>query len=102
MDWTPILEEVQKGIAALVGLLIGWLLLKIGKMVGASTEHANVVTTELLVKQLVKAAEQLYGAGTGEEKLRYVQGQAAKLGLDVTLSQIEAAVHELTAQRSGD
>ena len=44
----------------------------------------------------VYAAEQLYGAGAGKEKLIYVKGQLAKKGYKVDVDEIEAAVRELT------
>lgn len=44
----------------------------------------------------VYAAEQLYGAGNGKEKLQYVKAQLAKKGFTVDIDQIEAAVQELT------
>lgn len=44
----------------------------------------------------VYAAEQLYGAGKGKEKLQYVKAQLAKKGFTVDIDQIEAAVQELT------
>ena len=44
----------------------------------------------------VYAAEQLYGAGAGKEKLMYVKGQLAKKGYRIDVDEIEAAVKELT------
>jgi hypothetical protein len=49
------------------------------------------------VSVAVYAAEQLYGAGAGKEKLMYVKGQLAKKGYHVDIDEIEAAVLELTA-----
>jgi hypothetical protein len=48
------------------------------------------------VSVAVYAAEQLYGAGAGKEKLMYVKGQLAKKGYHVDIDEIEAAVRELT------
>lgn len=47
------------------------------------------------VSVAVYAAEQLYGAGAGKEKLMYVKGQLAKKGYRVDIDEIEAAVREL-------
>lgn len=49
-----------------------------------------------LLLELVQAAEQIYGPGTGSAKRRYVLQQARQRGYpDVTRQQVEAAVHEL-------
>lgn len=48
-----------------------------------------------LVDSLVKAAEQMYGAGQGERKKAYVKANAPA---GVSDAMIEAAVHELTAR----
>lgn len=47
------------------------------------------------MRTLVFAAEQIYGAGRGGEKLQYVKQQLQKQGFDVDVNQIEAAVCEL-------
>ena len=46
------------------------------------------------IKVLVFAAEQLYGAGKGEEKMRYVKQQLQMRGFDIDVPEIEAAVGE--------
>lgn len=43
-------------------------------------------------RMLVYAAEQLYGAGQGAAKLRYVERELAKRGLKADTAAIEAAV----------
>jgi len=49
-----------------------------------------------LLYELVKAAEQIYGAGNGPAKLRYVEEQATRRGLGgVTRDAIEASVWDL-------
>ena len=50
-----------------------------------------------LLLELVKAAEQIYGAGNGEAKMRYVQEQAARRGAgEVDRDTVEAAVYDLS------
>lgn len=44
---------------------------------------------------LVYAAEQIYGAGKGDAKMQYVQDELENRGLNIDLSVIEAAVHEM-------
>jgi hypothetical protein len=48
-----------------------------------------------LLTALVQAAEQVFGPGTGRQKLDYVTQQAAAHGLNVTFAQIEGAVYQL-------
>jgi hypothetical protein len=50
-----------------------------------------------LVTDLVQAAEQVYGAGTGSQKMAYVVQQAQAQGLaGVTPAHVEAAVYKLS------
>lgn len=49
---------------------------------------------ESVVKSLVYAAEQIFGAGSGEEKLQYVIDRLRAMGYTVDLSLIEATVKE--------
>lgn len=44
---------------------------------------------------LVYAAEQLYGAGKGDAKLAYVQGELESRGMKVDAAAIEAMVREM-------
>ena len=44
---------------------------------------------------LVYAAEQIFGAGKGELKLDYVEGELLNRGLKVDMAAIEAAVREM-------
>ena len=66
IDLTPILEAIIALIAALVTYkLIPWL-----KARTTESQQAILMAT---VRTLVYAAEQLYGAGKGKEKLQYVK-----------------------------
>ena len=42
------------------------------------------------------AAEQMFGAGNGKEKLMYAKGRLAEKGFKIDIDEIEAAVRELT------
>ena len=44
---------------------------------------------------LVYAAEQVYGAGRGDVKMKYVQDELESRGLSIDLPAIEAAVREM-------
>lgn len=103
MDWQPILDKVQETLAILVGLLLAWLIARVKNWVDAHTQQAQEVMATWRVRELVQAAEQLFGDGTGKAKLDYVVDAAQRLGFDVTREQIEAAVYEQTAKKgSGD
>ena len=89
IDMTQLFQAVIGFLAALVTYkLIPWI-----------QARTTVQQQELLraaVSVAVYAAEQLYGAGSGKEKLMYVKGQLAKKGYRVDIDEIEAAVRELT------
>lgn len=92
-DITPIVNAV----VALVGVVITTILIPYvrGKITAAQAER-----TSQIIKTLVAAAEQIYGAGTGESKLAYVESMLGKYGIkvdagnvsDTVRAQIEAAV----------
>lgn len=85
IDLTPIFQAIIALIAALVCYkLIPW--------IKARTTEAQQDNYKALVKTLVFAAEQIYGAGKGKEKLNYVKLRLAEKGFDVDVDAIEAAV----------
>ena len=90
IDLTPIFQAVLGILAALIThKLIPW--------IKARTTAQQQDLLRAAVSVTVYAAEQLYGAGAGKEKLMYVKGQLAKKGYHVDIDEIEAAVLELTA-----
>ena len=89
IDLTPLFQAVIAFLAALVSYkLIPW--------IQARTTAQQQELLRAAVSVAVYAAEQLYGAGAGKEKLMYVKGQLAKKGYHVDVDEIEAAVRELT------
>ena len=85
IDLTPFFQAVLALLAALITYkLIPW--------IKARTTESQQATIRALVKTLVFAAEQIYGAGNGKEKLRYVQGALEEAGFDINADEIEAAV----------
>ncbi len=89
IDLTPLFQAVIAFLAALVTYkLVPW--------VQARTTAQQQEMLRAAVSVAVYAAEQLYGAGSGKEKLMYVKGQLAKKGYRVDIDEIEAAVRELT------
>ena len=89
IDLTPLFQAVIGFLAALVTYkLIPW--------IQARTTAQQQELLRAAVSVAVYAAEQMYGAGAGKDKLMYVKGQLAKKGYHIDLDEIEAAVHELT------
>ena len=87
IDLTPIFQAIIALLAALVTYkLIPWI-----KSKTTAQQQANLQAT---VRVLVFAAEQLYGAGAGHEKLEYVKQELERRGFTVDPSAIEGAVAE--------
>lgn len=87
INLTPIFQAIIALLAALITYrLIPW--------IKARTTNEQQTTLKVLVRTLVFAAEQMYGAGAGREKLEWVQYQLRMAGFDVDVAEIEAAVYE--------
>ena len=89
IDLTPLFQ-------ALIGILATLITHKLIPWIQARTTAQHQEMLRAAVSVAVYAAEQLYGAGAGKEKLMYVKGQLAKKGYKVDIDEIEAAVRELT------
>ena len=88
IDLTPIFNAIITLLAALVTYkLIPW--------IKAKTTNEQQQRLTAVVRTLVFAAEQLYGAGKGEQKLDYVSEQLAKRGFIIDRAEIEAAVKQM-------
>ncbi len=87
IDLTPIFKALVLLIAALITYrLIPW--------IKAKTTNEQQKGMRALVRTLVYAAEQLFGAGNGPQKLEYVKMKLIAAGFDVDIDEIEAAVKE--------
>lgn len=85
IDLTPICQAIIALLAALVTYkLVPWI-----KSKTTAEQQALLSAT---VKTLVYAAEQLYGAGKGAEKLDYVIAELEERGFTADRAEIEAAV----------
>ena len=85
IDLTPIFQAIITLLAALVTYkLIPW--------IRSKTNQNQQEMMRAMVKTFVFAAEQIYGAGKGKEKLEYVKNALQEAGFDVNLDEIEAAV----------
>ena len=85
IDLTPIFQAIIALLAALVTYkLIPW--------IKSRTTAEQQALLNATVKTLVFAAEQLYGAGRGAEKLDYVVKELEERGFTADRAAIEAAV----------
>ena len=88
IDLTPIFQAIIALLAAIITYkLIPWIKSR------TTVEQQGLLSAT--VRTLVFAAEQLYGAGKGAEKLDYVVAEMEKRGFTADRAQIEAAVAEL-------
>lgn len=87
IDLTPILLAVIALMAAIITpYLVRWIKSK------TTLEQRRVMLSVL--ESMVHAAEQLYGAGRGQEKLAYVVEQMGLRGYTADVAEIEAAVKQ--------
>ena len=94
IDLMPIIQAIIALLAAIVTYwLIPWI-----KARTAAQQQANI---RAAVKVLVFAAEQIYGAGNGKDKLRYVEEKLKEQGFRIDADEIEAAVGEYLNYRTG-
>jgi hypothetical protein len=93
IDLTPLFQ-------AIVALLAGLITYKLIPWIKAHTSEAQQITLETAARIGVFAAEQLYGASRGDQKLKYVRAFLRGKGYDVNAEEvkntIEAMVQELS------
>lgn len=87
IDITPIIN-------AIIALLAAIVTVKVIPWIKARTTNEQQANIKAVVKTLVFAAEQLYGAGGGAEKLAWVTHELKTRGYTVDPVEIEAAVAE--------
>lgn len=87
INLTPILQAVIVLLATLITYkLVPWI-----KSKTTAQQQENL---RAAVRVLVFAAEQIFGAGKGKEKLEYVCEKLRERGYDVSLPDIEAMVYQ--------
>lgn len=87
INLTPIFQAVIALLAALITYrLIPW--------IKARTTNEQQMMIKAVIRTLVFAAEQMYGAGHGADKLEWVKNQLAASGFDVDIADIESTVYE--------
>lgn len=85
-------------IQAAIALIVALITYKVIPWIKAKTTESQQAVLMATVRTLVYAAEQLYGAGKGEEKLAYVKQKLQEKGFDIDVDAIEAAVKEITIE----
>lgn len=86
VNLTPLIQAIIAVLAALITYkLVPWI-----KSRTTAQQQANL---QALIRVLVYAAEQIFGAGNGQEKLEYVCGILRERGYEVSLPEIEAEVY---------
>lgn len=88
IDLTPILQAV-------IGFLAALLTAKVIPWIKSKTSAQQQASLATLVEVLVYAAEQIYGSGSGQQKIQYVKNELEKRGYTVDIAQIEAAVKRM-------
>ena len=92
IDLTPIFQALMALIAALITYkLVPW----IKARTTAEQQGILLATT----RTLVFAAEQIYGAGGGKDKLMYVKAKLLEKGFSVDIDVIEAMVKEMNLEK---
>lgn len=86
------LTPIFQAIIALIASLITYKLIPLIKAKTTANQRALLNAT---IRTLVFAAEQLYGAGNGKDKLLYVKNELVKRGFSIDTAAIEGAVKEL-------
>lgn len=87
INLTPIFQAIIALLAALITYrLIPW--------IKARTTNEQQTTIRAAARVFIFAAEQMFGAGTGEEKMEWVQYQLKMAGFDIDIAEIEAIVYE--------
>lgn len=87
IDLTPIIN-------AIIALIAAVIVHKVTPWIKAKTTNEQQTTLRAVIKTLVFAAEQVYGAGEGYAKMTYVKNGLRKRGFDIDVEEIEAAVGE--------
>lgn len=87
IDLTPIIN-------AIIALLASIITIKVIPWIKAKTTNEQQAMLRAAVKTAVFAAEQIYGAGNGGDKLEYAREMLESMGYTVNRVEIEAAVGE--------
>lgn len=86
IDLTPIIQ-------AIIALLAAIVTYKVIPWIKAKTTNEQQVMLETTIRTLVFAAEQIYGAGRGRDKMQYVVDKLREKGFTASVDDIEATVY---------
>ena len=86
INLTPIIQ-------ALIGLLAALITYRLIPWIKANTNDKQQAMLKAAIQTAVFAAEQIYGAGNGAEKMDYAIEYLRDKGFDVDSREIEATVH---------
>lgn len=85
IDLTPVFQAILALLAALItGRLIPW--------IKARTTAEQQQRLQAAINTVVYAAEQLYGASHGPEKLQYACDSLAKMGFNADSTEVKAGI----------
>ena len=87
INLTPIFQAV-------IGLLAAIITYKISPWIREKTTNEQRARLDAAIKTAVFAAEQIYGAGKGADKMQYAVRYLREHGFDIDTREIEAAVGE--------
>ena len=94
IDLTPVLQ-------GLLGLLASLLTAKVIPWLKERTTQQQRQNLQAMSRMLVFAAEEIFAANQGKEKLAYVKEHMLSHGYAVDIDAIEAAVHEMRVGEAG-
>ena len=85
--------DITKILIAIIDLLAVLVTYKLIPWIKANTTAKQQENLETMIRVAVFAAEQIYGACSGADKLKYVEDWLLARGISVDRAQIEAVVH---------
>lgn len=85
--------DLTQIILAIIALIAALFTRRLKPWVKANTTEKEQRIIETVIQIAIFAAEQVYGAGHGTEKMEYAQQYLHDHGYEVDVREIEAAVH---------
>lgn len=86
--------DITQIVVAIIGLLSALITYRLVPWIKANTNTKQQAFIKAAVQTAVFAAEQIYGAGAGPDKFKYVQDWLMARGIEFDKADIEAAVYE--------
>ena len=87
INFTPFLQ-------ALIGLLSAFITYRLIPYIKAKTSNEQRTKLASAIRVAVFAAEQIYGAGHGSEKMNYALTRLREKGYEIDRGDVEAAVYQ--------